>query len=353
MRKIDRYVVSTVSGAIIMVLGVVISLDLVFGLIAELEDTKNDYGTIEALTYVIITLPRRIYDYLPLAAFIGSLIGLGVLANNSELVVIRAAGVSIARIVWSAMKPAIVVVLVGLLLGEYIAPYTERIAQSQKAIATGGKDRVASSKGVWHRENNTFMHFNAVQPGGVLYGVTLYTFDENEWLSDITYAERGLYHEGQWLLEKVEKISIDQHSAKKTFADSKEWEARLSPEVLSFLIVKPDNLSISGLYAYSNYLSEQGLNATRYLMSFWKKLLRPITTAVLVLVAISFIFGPLRSVTMGFRVFTGIIVGLLFKYMQDLLGPSSLVFGFNPIWATLVPIIICSLVGIILMRRAG
>ncbi|PIE42926.1 MAG: LPS export ABC transporter permease LptG [Gammaproteobacteria bacterium] len=353
MWKIDRYIVTTVSAAIIMVLGVVISLDLVFGLIAELEETKNDYGTIEALTYVVITVPRRIYDYLPLAAFIGSLVGLGVLANNSELVVIRGAGISIARIVWAAMKPAVVVVLIGLLLGEYIAPYTERIAQSQKAIAIGGKDRVASSKGVWHREDNTFMHFNAVQPGGVLHGITLYTFDDHEWLSQITYAERGVYHEGKWSLEKVEKIAIDRHAAKKTHADSLDWQTGLSPEVLSFLIVKPDNLSISGLYDYSSYLSEQGLNATQYLMAFWKKLLRPITTAVLVLVAISFVFGPLRSVTMGFRVFTGIIVGLLFKYMQDLLGPSSLVFGFNPIWATLIPIIICALVGFILMRRAG
>jgi lipopolysaccharide export system permease protein len=117
------------------------------------------------------------------------------------------------------------------------------------------------------------------------------------------------------------------------------------------LIVKPDNLSISGLYTYSEYLDEQDLSAAEYRIAFWKKVLQPISTGVLVLVAISFVFGPLRSVTMGFRVFSGVVVGLLFKYAQDLLGPSSLVFGFNPIYATIIPIAVCLLVGLWLLRR--
>ncbi len=112
-------------------------------------------------------------------------------------------------------------------------------------------------------------------------------------------------------------------------------------------------LPISGLYTYSTYLLDQGLNASTYLMAFWKKILRPLTTAVMVLVAISFIFGPLRSVTMGFRVFCGIIVGLTFKFAQDLLGPSSLVFGFNPILATLIPLGVFILLGIVLLKRAS
>lgn len=77
----------------------------------------------------------------------------------------------------------------------------------------------------------------------------------------------------------------------------------------------------------------------------------PLGTAVMVLVAISFIFGPLRSVTMGFRVFTGLLVGLVFKYLQDLLGPMSVVYGFNPMLAVLIPIAISAVAGALLMRR--
>jgi lipopolysaccharide export system permease protein len=353
MRKLDHYIISTVAASTLLVLMVVLSLDLVFGFIAELEELKNDYQVVEALQFIVTTLPRRIYDYLPMAAFIGSLVGLGALANSSELTVIRAAGVSTRRIVWSAMKPAIAVVIVGLFLGEYVAPYTEKIAQSQRAVAQGTGSSLGSKRGVWHREGNTFMHFNAVEPNGELHGVTLFEYTNEGWLQSASFAKRAIYHRGGWLLEDVNETVMTEMGSSVLNHNTLDWETELSPEVLGVLVIKPDNLSISGLYTYSSYLVEQGLNASIYLMSFWKKVLRPLTTAALVLVAISFVFGPLRSVTMGFRVFTGIIVGLIFKYMQDLLGPSSLVFGFDPVFATLSPIAISLVLGFYLLRRAG
>ena len=353
MRKLDRYIISTVAGSMLLVLLVVLSLDVVFGFIAELEELENNYQIAQALQFMLTTLPRRIYDYLPMAAFIGSLIGLGSLANNSELTIIRAAGVSTRRIVWSAMKPAIAVVIVGLFLGEFVAPYTEKIAQSQRSLAQGTDSSLAGKRGVWHREGDVFMHFNAVEPNGELHGLSLFEYSEDGWLTRARFAKRAIYQRGSWLLDGVNETSVTEQGTTVVNYHTLDWETELSPDVLSVIVIKPDNLSISGLYTYSSYLLEQELNANVYLMSFWKKVLRPLTTAVLVLVAISFVFGPLRSVTMGFRVFTGIVVGLLFKYMQDLLGPSSLVFGFDPILATLTPIVVSLALGLYLLRRAG
>ncbi|MEX2475453.1 LPS export ABC transporter permease LptG [Marinobacter sp.] len=353
MRKIDQYVMRTVGGAMFLVMVVVLSLDLIFGFIAELEDTRNDYQTVEALWYVMMTLPRRIYDYLPLGAFMGCLVGLGAMASSSELTVIRAAGVSLKRIVWSAMKPALIIVVIGLLIGEYVAPPAERLAQSQKAIAQGAGENIASASGIWHREGNVFMHLNAVSPNGELRGVSLFRFDAERWMLSASFAEKATYQGGHWQLENVATTVMAEDQLTQEVQGTQRWDTGLSPEVLSVLIVKPENLPVTGLYTYASYLDEQGLSSANYWLAFWKKVLMPLGTAVMVLVAISFIFGPLRSVTMGFRVFTGLIVGLLFKYMQDLLGPMSLVFGFNPVLAILVPIAINAAVGAILMRRAG
>ena len=353
MRKLDNYIIKTVGGATLLVMLVVLSLDFIFGFIGELDDTANDYQALDALLYVVMTMPRRIYDYLPLGAFMGCLIGLGTLASSSELVVIRAAGVSIRRIVWSAMKPTIVVVLLGLFLGEYVAPHFERIAESRKDIAQGAGQSGASVKGVWHREKNTFIHMNAVQPDGVIYGLSLFEFNDDRWLDSATFADQATYSGDHWLLENSVTTHISKEQITRDQAESRRWDGELSPEVLSVLIVKPDNLSISGLFTYARYLDEQNLDSTSYWLSFWKKTLSPVAISVLVLVAISFVFGPLRSVTMGFRVFTGIIVGLIFKYMQDLLGPLSVVFGFNPILAVAAPIVLSAIIGAILMRRAG
>lgn len=353
MRRIDGYVMRTVGGAMFLVMVVVLSLDLIFGFIAELEDTRNGYQTMEALWYVLLTLPRRIYDYLPLGAFMGCLVGLGSMASSSELTVIRAAGVSLKRIVWSAMKPALVVVVLGVMIGEYVAPPAERLAQSEKAVALGAGTNVASATGVWHREGDVFIHLNAVQPNGVLHGVSLFRFNDERELEAASFAKRAIFQGDHWRLEDVRKTVIEEAGTSLETNQSLRWDTGLSPQVLSVLIVKPENLSMSGLYTYASYLEEQDLNAARYWLAFWKKTLMPLGTAVMVLVAISFIFGPLRSVTMGFRVFTGLMVGLLFKYMQDLLGPMSLVYGFNPMLAVLIPIAINAAAGAVLMRRAG
>lgn len=351
MSKLDRYIVSTVSSAMFMVLMVVLCLDFLFALMAEVDSFENDYQFVEGLRYVATTVPRRIYDYLPLAAFVGCLVGLGILANSSELTVIRAAGVSVLRIVWSTMKPALMFVFMGILIGEYIAPGAERMAQTQKDLAKGRGQVIAAKSGIWHREGNVFMHFNAVEPQGVLHGVSLFTFDDKNQLITSTHAKRALYQRDHWVMHYVSETELLAQQMLTSREISRTWETELSPEVLGVLVIKPDYLPIDGLYTYSNYLMDQGLNADVYLMAFWKKLLQPLATAMLVLVAISFIFGPLRSVTMGFRVFCGIIVGLVFKYLQDLLGPASLVFGFNPIAATLVPVVIGSVLGLYLLSR--
>ncbi|MDX1457950.1 MAG: LPS export ABC transporter permease LptG [Marinobacter sp.] len=353
MRKLDNYVMRTVGGATLLVMVVVLSLDLIFAFIGELDDAEADYQTLQALLYVAMTLPRRIYDYLPLGAFMGCLVGLGAMASSSELTVIRAAGVSIRRIVWSAMKPTLVVVIIGLLIGEYVAPPFERMAQSQKAVAQGASHNIASSGGIWHREGDTFIHLNAVEPNGVLHGVSLFEFSDRRAMEKATFAARAIYQGDHWLLQNVRTTHFGDVATEREVTRRLRWDTGLSPEVLSVLIVKPENLSVTGLYTYASYLDEQELNSASYWLAFWKKVLMPVGTAVMVLVAISFIFGPLRSVTMGFRVFTGLIVGLLFKYMQDLLGPMSLVFGFNPVIAILVPIAINAVVGAVLMRRAG
>ena len=352
MRRINRYIVSTVSSSMLLVAAVVLSLDVLFAFMGEMDDLNERYRLFDAAIFVLSTLPRRIYDYLPLIAFMGCLIGLGAIAKNSELVVMRAAGISTRRIVFFVMKPAMAVVILGLLLGEYIAPVTEKIAQTNRAVALGAELRSTSQKGVWHREGDTFMHFNAVQSNGVLHGVSLQRFDDELRLQSSLFAKRAIYQRDHWQLESVVETRFSDSQTIVESYSTIPWHTDLSPSVLNVLVVSSDDLSISGLYTYSEYLQEQGLNSDTYMMSFWKKVFQPVSTGVLVLVAISFIFGPLRSVTMGFRVFSGVVIGLLFKYAQDLLGPSAIVFGFNPIYATLIPVCVCLFVGLLLLRRA-
>lgn len=353
MRRLDRYIGSTVFLAIIAVLGVITSLALLFAFIDELNDVDGAYTLWSAASYVGLSAPQRIYDMLPMAALIGCLVGLGSLASHSELTIIRAAGVSIRRIVWAVMKPMLVLMLIGLLVGEYLAPWTSSMAQANRSLAQSIGKAQSSKHGLWHRQGDEYIHINAVQPGGKLMGVTRYVFDDEQRLVRSSFAQQALYQDGYWQLEDVVYTDLQARSTQVAQAASERWEVELSPQLLNTVVMDPDSLPISGLWRYASYLNEQGLNANRYWLAFWEKVLQPLVTAALVLMAISFVFGPLRSVTLGQRVFTGVVVGFVFRIAQDLLGPSSLVFGFAPIVAVLLPALVCTACGFWLLRRAG
>ncbi|EWC42864.1 LPS export ABC transporter permease LptG [Pseudomonas stutzeri] len=353
MVKLDRYIGVHVFFAILSVLGIIVGLALLFAFIDELGDVQGGYGLTDALEYVLLTSPRRLYEMLPMAALIGCLIGLGTLASSSELTVMRAAGVSLGRIVLAVMKPMLVLLVAGILIGEYAAPWAEDIAQARRSLAQGEGEAQSSKRGLWHRQENEFVHVNAVQPGGVLVGVTRYRFDDERRLLSSSFARRASYQEDYWRLENISTTHFRGDHTEVVRAKDERWDVQLTPQLLGTVVMEPEALSITGLWRYIHYLGEQGLNNARYWLAFWTKLLQPAVTVALVLLAISFIFGPLRSVTLGQRIFTGVVVGFVFRIIQDLLGPASQVFGFSPLLAVVLPAGACALVGIWLLRRAG
>jgi len=353
MVKLDRYIGKSVFMAILAVLGIILGLASLFAFIDEMADISDTYTFWDAGSFVVMTAPRRLYDMLPMAALIGCLIGLGALASSSELTIMRAAGVSIGRIVWAVMKPMLVLMVAGLLIGEYVAPVTEASAQAARSLAQGTGDAQSARHGLWHRQGDEFIHINTVQPNGLLYGVTRYRFDDQRHMLSASFAKQANYKTDYWELKDVSTTLFHEGRTEVVTAPDERWDISLSPQLLSTVVLPPESLSMTGLYGYAHYLADQGLANGRYWLAFYTKILQPLVTVALVLMAISFIFGPLRSVTLGQRVFTGVLVGFTFRIAQDLLGPSSLVFGFSPLFAVLVPAGICALAGIWLLRRAG
>ncbi|MFT4906703.1 MAG: lipopolysaccharide export system permease protein [Oleispira sp.] len=360
MRQLDSYIARTVLMATLVVMVVIVGLDAIFTLVDELDNLKGNYQLVDALFFSGLRLPRRVYEYMPMACLIGCLAGLGSMAANSELTVMRAAGISINRIVLAVLKPMAVLMFVSLILGEYVVPSLEKIAQAHKAVAQGASEALSNKgKGYWHREGNTFMRFNAVEPGGVLHGITRYEFGQtkesqsSDELKQVVYAQRAIYQRSYWQMENIVITHFEGDNVWQDRQATGRWDTKLTPEKLSVVIVSPRDMSISGLYRYASYLDDQGLNSDAYMLSFWRKVTQPLSTFALVILGISFIFGPLRSVTPGYRIFSGIIVGMIYKYAEELLSPASIVLGFEPILASIIPIGASFALGLLLMRKAA
>ncbi len=359
MRRIDYYLVRTVGATMALALVALVGILTIFTFLEQIEDMENNYDLLAVMMYCLYSIPRVFYEIIPYAALIGCLAGLGLLASSSELVVMRSVGVSTWSISMSAMKPALVLVVMGLLLGEYILPDVERQARNDRIEARSDDADIAPFYGFWYREGDVFMHFDEVSQSGLLGGISHYEFDQNDRLKRTLFADRAVFHdvrenERYWLMEGVTITEFGGDRIETRELTSIEWRTRLEPDLLSTeILVQPDRMSLRELRAKITYMKAQGLNSQRFELGFWQKLLQPLATIALVLVAISFVFGPLRESTMGMRVVAGLIVGILFKFVQDLLSPASLVYGFPPVVAVLIPIALCLVAGYVLLRRAG
>jgi len=357
MNRIDKLVFKAVILSVAVVVALTATVDLVFTLAEELAESDENYSAAQAILFSIQTLPTAVYELLPFSALGGALIGLGILASHNELLVIQTAGVPNWRIIWSVLQPTLLVMITSLVLGEYIAPPLEHFAQSQKSILLAeDNDEGSLQDGTWQRIGNEFVHIGAILPGGRdLVAITRFRLDDQRQLVSSSIADSARYigsdGEGFWELRNIKETFFGPASVATSFAESLNWEVDLSPELLSVLLVEPQRQSISGLYRFAQYFQNEGLDADNYYLAFWKKILQPLSTLALVLLAVSFVFGPLRQATMGYRVFIAISIGLIFTILQRLLEPASLLYGISPVIAVLLPVLLAMVLGSVLLSR--
>lgn len=346
MRQLPSYVSRSVLSAMLLVLVLLLGLEMVFSFLGEVEDLRGGYTAFEALVYIGLTGPRRAYDLLPIAALVGGIVGLGLMASASELTVMRAAGVSIGRIVWWVMRPALVLVFIGLLLSQYVVPETEKAAEARRALAQGHNYMAGWLNSYWHREGNDIVRIGRVEPTGILRDMVFFQLSPEGRLEQGGHASMARYTGSGWQLQGLTQTTI-QPGGRAVVQRTGEafWSGKLTPDFLRLVTLDPSILSLTNLYRYAHYMNQQGLDSGAYFLEFWKKALAPLATLSMVLIACSFIFGPLRSVTMGLRILAGVMTGLLFRYAQDFLGYVSLVYDFSPLLAAALPIAVSLLIG--------
>ncbi|HET6470221.1 MAG TPA: LPS export ABC transporter permease LptG [Pseudomonadales bacterium] len=354
-RLIDRYLSIAVLKAMLVVLLAFAGLNAVFQLVEELRQTHVGYGFREAVVYVVLTQPRRIYELIPYVVFLGTLIGLGQMANQNEITVLRASGVSKARLFGSAAIPAFAALLIALAFGEYLAPWGEETAEGYKAQARQSSSTIRFWGGHWYREGGMFMEVGAMDANGKLIGVRQYFLDQDRHLKIAREAATAVYvaEEKAWSLTNVNETLIEESGTSSRHVDEVRWPSEATPELLGIrVLLGPSNLSIRGLAMQIAYMDREDLDASRYRLAYWSKVLQPGAILGLSLLALCFILGPLREVSMGTRLAVGTLTGLAFKYLEDIFGPMSMVYRLPAAAAVAAPILICWAVAFWMLRRA-
>lgn len=352
MKLIQRYIGKTILSSIGLVVLVLIGLQVFVLFVSEFGSIgKGDYGVLQAFAFILLQVPYQVYLFFPVACVLGCLIGLGVLASHSELIVVRAAGGSIGQIIWAVLKAALLLIVIITILGETVIPAAVHYSEVRKAIETSGGQALRTSHGIWLRDNDSYIHIAAVLPGNRLQGIAEYKFNKNNQLVTASYAQNANYVNDRWLLNNVSTSNISEQKITSKQIKQMQWPVLISPRLLAVVKIEPDEMNLWALHRYISERKENRLSAGIYELSFWQRIFQPLSSCVMIFLAIPFIFGPLRSATMGSRILAGATVGFGFHILNKFFGPMSMVYQLPPIIAAAMPPLLFIIIAVILMRR--
>ncbi len=351
---IDRYIARSIAWSSLFVTLTLLTLFVFIDFIGELRDAgKADYGVVQALIYVVLTLPELLYQLFPVLALLGTLVGLALLANHGELIAIRAAGVSLWRILGSVGMIGLVFVVLSFVVGEWVAPQSGAFAEQYKSrLQSGGTFIKKTKDGYWLRDKDHFIYFEGVAADGKPGGVRIWSIN-NETLELIQSlrAKTAVPLDQGWQLSQVDIINLSLSGVDSKHVRIMPWDDFPEQSLLAAAATKPEELSIFELFRYVTYLRNNGLEALSYEQTLYSKIAAPLTVAVMVLLAFPFVFGSLRSAGIGHYVFIGACIGIGFHLLNELFRYSGLVYGLPPSLSALAPTLLFFVIALVSLRR--
>jgi lipopolysaccharide export system permease protein len=332
------YLMRAILASTMLVLLVFLALAGLFEFIGQLESTQGNYGIPEALLFAALRLPQLSYEMLPMAALIGGLMGLGALANNSELVVMRTAGLSVLGLSGMVALSGLVLTIATGLVGEFIGPPLDYFARTMRDEARYEQEDRDLGSAAWVKDGDVVLHLERVNTEFEFGALYLFRFNDDHSLASVARAENaGIDENDNWLLENYRETSFQDDGVQVVESQLAVETFNVDGELLGITLVKPVSLSARGLYSYIEYLERNGLKAERYETEFWSRISKTTAVMIMPILALAFVFGSLRSAGSGSRLMIGVLIGLAYFLASEMLANSGQVFNLNPAIVTWLP----------------
>ena len=353
MSILDRYIVRAILGAVLLVMAVF----LVLGALAVFIDQQDDIGVghytaLAAFWNTLLNLPQLAYELLPITALIGALLGLGSLARGSELTVVRATGISIARLASFALLAGLLLVLFETLLGEFLAPPLQQAAREQKAFSKLSNATFGFGS-AWVRDGDLILNVAGQSSERQFGSMQVFELSPQHRLLALGHADRAVAGaKGKWLLSDYTESRFDGDTVSTSPPTQRVLESNVTAGFLGLAVEDPKQLTSRALWRLIRYCRANGLDARDYLFAFWSRIARTVAVMFAVLLAIPFVLGSLRSAGVGARMTMGLLLGIGFFLLQRLIESGTVVFNLNPVVLAWLPTALLAAVTFGLLARA-
>jgi lipopolysaccharide export system permease protein len=356
MKIFNRYFWQEASVNILMIMLGLIAMFSFFDLIQELDSLgQGNYGLTQLLAFVLLSIPGHIYEVVPVAVLVGMMYTLGTLARNSELVVMRVSGLSLANIAFSLIKVGLLFTFVTFLVGELITPISEKMAQRMRIKATDSVIAQEFRSGLWVKDGKSFVNAETVLPDASLLNVHIYEFDENFKLRSISTAKKANFSDDRWGLAEVTQSKfntfkkIELNNVQTQFFNQANWKSLIRPELLNVLLVAPEKMSAWNLYSFINHLAANKQKTTRYEVALWSKMIYPLACMVMVILALPFGFLQQRASGTSTKIFIGIMLGVAYQIMNRVFIHLGVLNDWPPLFSAITPTVLFLIAGLSLL----
>ncbi len=350
---LSRYLARAIIGHTLLVVAVLLILSGLYLFVSQQDHIgTGTFGVDDAFVFALLNLPKYAFDLLPIASLIGALLALGNLARSLELIVIRTAGVSTLRIGLWVGAAGLVLMAMTAVIGEFVAPPLEQYARQMKMFERFRDVSMMGNRSAWAKDGSSIVAVRQQSADNRYGGVYVFEFDERRRLTSMGRASSAsIGADSKWRLENFQQTVIEQGRVVPSQATLAELDTTLSPEFLGLAVFDPDSLPVRGLYGYIRHLNANGLEARAYETAFWARIARTVAVAIIVVLAVPFAFGPMRSTGTGARTVVGIMIGVVFLLLAKMLESGGAVFDLHPFVIGWGPTILLAIVTFIAVAR--
>ncbi len=355
MGLLDRYIAWKLLKSWVLVWLVMTAIFTLIGFVDELERVSERYQVSDVIRYMLYTLPQRSLDLAPVIALLGALLALAGLNKSSELIAIRATGVSVKRLMRSIAVPTVLLVIALYAVSEFAAAPMFQQAETERALIRSGKANLLKGKGIWSNSGYRFFNVRALKHSQVPSGIFLYEFSPDGRLEHFVFAREAELSDGRrWQLVGVKR--------KKTLAGEQLTSSHLatlemgpfwSREELPVLPLSTAGMTPTGLYEYSDYLKSTDQLSERIEQLFWQKVALPLTTGAMIFLAVPIgaSVGSTRSNSFGKSLAIGAGAGILFYLLSQLIQTGASMAEIAPALGAFLPVILVSGVAVGLIKH--
>lgn len=337
-----KYIFKTLSFGLMVAVFLLLSIDVLFNLIKELNDITNVYTLGDVFFYVMLTIPSKVYEMFPVSVVVAVVVSLGALANGSELVVMLASGVSKLRIAVTVLFSIGFWLVLIVLIGEYIAPAGDQMAQQFRNEQVSQGKATSAAHAIWLRDGDVIFRTNLMTEQrnrrGVyeLQGVTVFELQDKK-LKQVSEAKRAVYENRQWTLNdlKVSRFADDGVTTIEHLQQS--WDSRIQPEILNISTTRPKYLSIRDINKFQSFSAQTGVLQSAYRIAWWSKLSFPLLVFATALCGVIVLFGQVRSGGFAQRLVVGIIIGVVVYLLNKTLLNFGEVYHIHPFFVAMLP----------------